>query len=181
VPRITPVDPSTTEGRSAELFDGVRQAFGTVPNGVATIGASTPALEGFMAVNLALAGGALRPAEREQIAIAVAEFNGCTYCLSAHTAAADAAGVSEQDRSDARQFRASGARPQAILGLVEALLEQRGGIDDGQFAAAREGDLTDAEIVEVAAQVSLSTFTNFVNRAAQTELDFPQVEAGAAA
>jgi AhpD family alkylhydroperoxidase len=33
-----------------------------------------------------LAGGALSPKLREQIALAVGEANGCQYCVSAHTA-----------------------------------------------------------------------------------------------
>jgi uncharacterized peroxidase-related enzyme len=156
----------------------VRTAFGGVPNGVATIAVSTPALEGFLVVRTALAHGSLRAGEREQLAIAVAERNGCTYCLSAHTAAAEGARVGAGDRAAARRFAASTDRAQAILTVAEAMLDTRGDLADEQLAAARSAGLTDAEVVEVAAQVALATFTNLVNRAARTELDVPRVEAG---
>ena len=43
------------------------------------------ALQGYVGLSGALGKGALPAATRERIALAVAEINGCNYCLSAHT------------------------------------------------------------------------------------------------
>ena len=37
---------------------------------------------------------------------------------------------------------------------------------------------TDGEIAEIIAHVALNVFTNYFNRAAQTDIDFPLVTAG---
>ena len=37
---------------------------------------------------------------------------------------------------------------------------------------------TDGEIAEIVAHVALNVFTNYFNRAAQTDIDFPLVTAG---
>jgi alkylhydroperoxidase family enzyme len=42
------------------------------------------------------------------------------------------------------------------------------------LARAREAGLSDAELMEVLAHVSLKTFTNAVAILAQTEIDFPK-------
>lgn len=44
---------------------------------------------------------------------------------------------------------------------------------DEQLQAARAAGLDDARIVEVVAQVSLLTLTNYLNNLAATEVDFP--------
>jgi len=46
---------------------------------------SPAALEGYLGLSGALNKGALPAPTRERIALAVAEINGCNYCLSAHT------------------------------------------------------------------------------------------------
>ena len=43
--------------------------------------------------------------EREEVALAVAQANGCGYCLSAHSALAKGAGVAAETQFAARQRR----------------------------------------------------------------------------
>lgn len=48
--------------------------------------ANSPALlNRYLALSAALSRGRLRPAAREQIALAIAQRNGCDYCMSVHT------------------------------------------------------------------------------------------------
>jgi hypothetical protein len=55
---------------------------------------------------------------------------------------------------------------------------QRGELSDAEFKAARAAKLTDAEIVEITANVALNILTNYVNHVAQTVVDFPEVQPG---
>ena len=67
------------------LLQGVKQKFGTVPN-LFRLAANSPAgLEGYLSLNGALAKGRLSPQTRERLALAIAQVNGCSYCLSAHS------------------------------------------------------------------------------------------------
>ncbi|MFC1759492.1 hypothetical protein ACFL2H_12115, partial [Planctomycetota bacterium] len=48
---------------------------------------------------------------------------------------------------------------------------------DAQLGSVRDAGYSDGEIVEIIASVVLSCFTNFLNNAADTQLDIPQAEA----
>ena len=81
----TPATIEAAPAASRPFLEGVKKQLGTVPNMFRLISNSPAALEGYVGLSAALNKGA-RPAQtRERIALAVAEINGCAYCLSAHT------------------------------------------------------------------------------------------------
>jgi AhpD family alkylhydroperoxidase len=80
--------PATIEAApiaSRPLLEGVKKQLGVVPNMFCLISNSPAALESYLDLSSALNKGALPPPTRERIALAVAEINGCDYCLSAHS------------------------------------------------------------------------------------------------
>ena len=70
---------------SQPMLEAVKKQIGVVPNLFRLVANSPAALEGYLGMSGALAKGALPAPTRERIALAVAEINGCNYCLSAHT------------------------------------------------------------------------------------------------
>ena len=98
--RITQLDPATATGKTKQLFDTVQSKLGVVPNFVRVLGNSPAALEGYVNFSGALAGGTLGAKVREQIALAVAEGNLCSYCLSAHTFIGGKVGLTDKDIAD---------------------------------------------------------------------------------
>src|SRR4051812_34998920 len=82
--RISTPTLETAPDASKPLLDGVKKKLGVVPNLFRVAALSPAALEGMLGLNGALT-KALDVRTRERIAIAVAEENGCDYCLSAHT------------------------------------------------------------------------------------------------
>ena len=151
---------------------------GVVPNLFRVLGNSPAALEGYLNFSGALAGGVLNAKVREQIALAVAEINDCTYCRSAHTYIGGKAGLSEREIADARKVSATDEHTADILNLARSIVVQRGELSDTEFKTARAAKLTDAEIVETTANVALNLLTNYVNHVARTVVDFPEVKAG---
>jgi len=176
--RITQLDPASATGKTKQLFDGVEAKLGIVPNLFRVLGNSPAALEGYLNFSAALAGGALSVKVREQIALAVAEGNLCSYCLSAHTFIGGKVGLSELEIAAARKSSASSDKTDAILKLALSVVVQRGEISDGALKAARTSGVTDAEIVETVANVAVNIFTNYVNHVARTVVDFPEVKPG---
>ena len=80
--------PGTIEAAPAAaqpLLQAVKKQLGVAPNLFRLVANSPAALEGYVSLSGALGKGALPAATRERIALAVAEINGCDYCLSAHT------------------------------------------------------------------------------------------------
>jgi len=63
------------------------------------------------------------------------------------------------------------------LSLAKMLIETRGKVSDAEMSAIREAGFRDSEIVEIAALTAQFLLTNFVNNVAQTEIDFPAIEA----
>jgi uncharacterized peroxidase-related enzyme len=133
------------------------------------------ALSGFLAFAGAVATGSLAAGERERIAILTAQHNRCGYCLSAHTLGAHASGVSHDEIDASRAAKSADSRTQAILAFADAVIKHRGEVGDDDIRAAHDAELTDAELVEIIAEVALNTFTNYVNRLIQPEYDIPAV------
>ncbi len=115
----TPATIEASPSAAQPLLQAVKKQLGVVPNLFRLVATSPAALEGYLGMSGALAKGELPAATRERIALAVAEINGFSYCLSAHT----------------------------YLGE----------------------------------HVALNTWTNYINVVAQTDIDFPVVNARAAA
>jgi uncharacterized peroxidase-related enzyme len=181
MPRIAPIDPATATGEVAAQLDVSRKLFGGTPNLVTTAANSPAAVGAMLSLFSHLGKSSLGPKAGEQIAIAIAQNNGCGYCLSAHTAVGAMHGLKPAELSSARHAKASDPKTAALLSLAVAVNVTRGHIDDAILAKARASGLTDAEVVEVVAHVALNVFTNYLNSVAETAIDFPEVSLTVAA
>ena len=176
--RIQPVDADRATGAIRQLFAEIRTKFALVPNLFRVLANAPAALEGLMGLSAALARGALDEKTREQLALAIAESNLCTYCLSGHTAVAAKIGLSQAEIDDAIRASAADARTDAILKLARSIVVQRGEVTDVDLARARAVGLTDGEIVETVANVALNIFENYMSHVARVPIDFPQSPSG---
>jgi len=175
MPRIQPIDPTTTTGDAGTYLAATRKMFGGTPNLFTTAANSPAALNALLGLFAGVGKVSLGARLGEQIAIAVAQSNGCGYCLSAHTAIGSMRGLDAASLAAAKHGHAPDAKAQAVLQLAVAINQARGRIDDHTLAAARMAGVTDAEVVEVVAHVALNVFTNYLNNVSQTEIDFPPV------
>lgn len=178
MPRLTAIDPASATGKAKELLDGVQATLGVTPNLMRTMANSPAVLEAYLSFNTALGRGRLSAKEREQIALAVAEANGCEYCLSAHTAIGKKVGLPESDLLASRLGTSPDFKVAAALKFAQAILSQRGQVTDEDVNRIRRAGLGDAEIAEIVANVALNVFTNYFNLVAETTVDFPRVELG---
>lgn len=179
--RITPIDPATATGDAATHLAATKKMLGATPNLFTTAARSPAALAAMNSLFATLGKAALGGKTGELIAIAIAQANGCAYCLSAHSAIGASFGLSPEALASARVARSTDPRTEAILALSAAINQTRGKVDDATLASARLAGLTDAEIVEIVAHVALNVFTNYLNNVAETAIDFPVVTLAAAA
>ncbi len=178
--RISAIDRNHAPASVVRTFDAIQNKLGVVPNMMRTMAQAPVVLEGYLSLSGALSRGALPAALQEQIALAVAEANACSYCLSAHTALGRRAGLSDEQLSASREGLAADPRAHAALQFALAVLERQGGVTDQELARVRAAGFSDAEIAEIIAHVALNVLTNYFNRAAETEIDFPMVTAAQA-
>lgn len=174
--RIPLIDRTTATGPSRALLDQVHGAFNAVPNMFRAVANSSAALASMWGSFGALGGGTLPAALTEQVAVAIADRNGCDYCLAAHTALGRKAGVSADALVDAQSGRSDDARTQAALRFALAVVDRRGAIEANEVQALRNAGFDDEAIVELLAHVALNLFTNYVNVAFDVPVDFPAVK-----
>jgi uncharacterized peroxidase-related enzyme len=166
---------------SRPLLDAVAKQLGTVPNLFRLIGLSPAALEGYLGLNGALS-KTLDVKTRERIALAVADTNGCDYCLSAHSyLGLNLAKLSQAEIDLNRAGESSDPKAAAAVRFAAKVAQARGHVGDADLTVVRNAGFSDGEIVEIVAHVALNVLTNFVNNVAETDIDFPVVHKAKAA
>ncbi|MCX5515803.1 alkylhydroperoxidase [Kaistia algarum] len=174
----TPASIDAAPEASRPLLEAVKKKIGVVPNLFRVVANSPAALEGYLALSAALDKGVLAAATRERIALAVAELNGCAYCVSAHTyIGSTVAKLDEVEIAANRAGHSTDAQADAAVRFAARLVLERGHVDDADLAALRAAGYGDAEIIEIVQHVALNTWTNYVNEVARTVIDFPAVTA----
>lgn len=172
--RIETIDPAAASGRAKELLDKTQAQLGRIPNLYRAMASSSAALDGYLSFRKALVDGRLTIPLREQIALLVADFNACEYCVSAHTFRGQKVGISETELASNQRAESSDAKTRAALRFVKSLLAKRGMIDGGEFADVKAAGWSDEEVGEMVAHVALNVFSNYFNHVAQPALDFPR-------
>jgi uncharacterized peroxidase-related enzyme len=176
MPRVALIDPRATTPDREALLALIHQTFGVVPNMFRAVANSPAALKSMWGAFGALGGGILSAKMGEQIAVAVADRNGCDYCLAAHTALGLGAGASPNEMTAAQMGESADPQTQAALRFALKVVEARGQISAADVAALRAQGFSDEAIVEVLAHVALNLFTNYVNVAFAVPVDFPAVK-----
>jgi uncharacterized peroxidase-related enzyme len=176
MPRIAPVVPSNIDPKVATTLTQVKASVGMVPNLFATLAHAPVALDGFLSLSKTLSRGRLSARQREILALATGQENECQYCLSAHTASAKAAGLSEADVLKARDGDGEYPFDRALGSFAKKIVRHRGHVSEEDIEKARKAGIDDGLMMEIVANVAVNTLTNYANELAGTEIDFPVVK-----
>lgn len=179
--RVNLVDKSSAPAASHPALAQIQSAFGVVPAMFRAVANSPAALSSMWGSFGALGKGKLGAKLGEQIAVAIADRNGCAYCLAAHTKLGQKAGVTIPEMTEAQAGRSADPRTAAALAFAIKVVEKRAAIDSLDVDALRNAGFDDEGIVEILAHVALNLFTNYVNVALDVPVDFPAVKLSRAA
>lgn len=179
--RITyPTSIETAPEASQPLLQAVEKQLGTVPNLFRLVSVSPAALEGYLGLSGALSKGRLPAATRERVALAVAQANGCNYCLSAHTyLGKNLAKLDDAEIAANRAGRSNDVKADSAVRFAVKIVNARGRVANEELKAIRDAGYDDGQVIEIVQHVALNIWTNYLNELAQTEVDFPMVDAGA--
>jgi uncharacterized peroxidase-related enzyme len=161
---------------SQPFLEAINKKLGVVPNLFRLMANSPASLEGYLGLAGALAKGALTAQTGERIALAVAEINGCEYCMSAHSYLGK--NVAKLDDAEMSANRNGGSNDPGAAPAVQfaaKVAHERGRVSDEDLRVVKEAGYTDAQIIEIVAHVALSVLTNYANVVTNTEIDFPVV------
>ncbi len=174
----TPASIEAAPAASQPLLQAVKKQLGVAPNLFRLVANSPASLEGYVSLSGALGKGELPAATRERIALAVAEINGCDYCLSAHTyLGRNVAKLDDSEMTANRNGSSNDIKADAAVKFAAKVTQLRGHVTGADFAAVKAAGYTDAQIIEIVQHVALNTWTNYINTVAETEIDFPVVKA----
>jgi uncharacterized peroxidase-related enzyme len=167
----------TAPEASKATLENVHKQLGVVPNLFRLIGNSPAALTAFTSFQGAMS-KTLDLRTRERIALAVAQVNGCDYCLSAHTyLGLNLAKISPEEITLNRKGESSDDKAGAAVSFAAKVARERGHVSQGDIDVLRDAGYSDAQVVEIIALVAENSFTNYLNEVAQTDIDFPVVRA----
>jgi len=175
--RISALNPETTTGKTKELFNAVNSKLGMVPNMMCTLGNSHAVLNGYLSFSGALGESSIGSKLAQQIALNVANANGCAYCNAAHTFISEnMVKIDVVTIQAAREGQALDSKSHAALQFARTLVHKKGKVNDKDVADLKDAGFNDAAIAEIIAHTALNIFTNYFNNATAVVVDFPQVE-----
>ena len=178
----TPAAISDAPAASQPLLEAVEKQLGIVPNLFRLVANSPAVLQGYLGLSGALGKGALPAATRERIALAVAEINGCNYCLSAHTyLGKNLAKLDDAEITANRKGASNDSKADVAVRFAAKVARERGHVSDDDVRAVKLAGYNDAQVIEIVLHVALNTWTNYINEVAKTDIDFPVVTARKAA
>jgi uncharacterized peroxidase-related enzyme len=174
----TPATIEDAPAASQPLLEAVKKQLGVTPNMFRLISNSPAALEAYLGLSGGLAKGVLPAQTRERIALAIAEFNGCGYCLAAHSyLGKNLAKLDDAEIAANRGGGSNDAKADAAVRFAVKVARERGHVAAEDFEAVRRAGYDDAQIVEIVLHVALNTWTNYLNEVGKTEIDFPAAAA----
>lgn len=174
--RITTISTEHANAEQRSLFDAIESQLGFVPNFLRVFANSPAALQAFLGLFAISGKGSLDKPTRERVALAVAQQNGCAYCLSAHTALGARAGLDGAEMAANRAGASLDAKAAAAVKFARAIGERKGEVSAADLAQVRAAGYSDGDIVEIITHVGLNYLTNILNNASQVAIDFPVVD-----
>src|SRR5437899_10178713 len=179
--RLTPMQTNGATSALKRSLKSSRLKLDQAPRFLQVMANSPASLRAYVRAEAALVCGQLTPRQRQQVALAVAEINGSTYSLSAHYDTGKSLGLTHHEMQLARNATAEDPKAERMLRFTQAVVLQRGDVSDEDFQALRKAGFTDAQIIEIVANIALNIFSNYFSTVAKTEVDFPLLQPGAEA
>ena len=155
------------------IFDRLKASMGRIPNLYAAQSHSPLGLRAKLALDGELSKGVFSGLPKEVIALAVAQVNGCDYCLAAHTAIAKMRGASDAETLNFRQGTSHDEKLAALAALAREITESRGYPSQQAVERFFAVGYDRAALVELIGLVALNVWNNYTNHIAQTPVDFP--------
>lgn len=157
------------------IFDNLQKAVGFVPNLYAYYAKNETALGDYLTLQNRKT--TLKAKEKEVINLVVSQFNGCNYCLSAHTQIAQMNGLTEDRILEIRTGAASfDDKLHALAKFVLSTVENKGRADEKAKEEFFAAGYTEANMIDVVIVIGDKTISNFIHNLADFKIDFPLAE-----
>lgn len=159
------------EGSKA-ILQGAQNALQFVPNLYATMAEAPALLEGYTTLASIFDKTSFSETERQIVLMTNNLLNGCTYCMSAHTALSKMGGVAEDVINSLRtNTPIADSKLEALRQFAIVINEKRGWPEDADLEAFLAAGYTQQNVLEVVMGTALKVLSNYTNHMAETDVD----------
>lgn len=162
----------TAPADSKPFLQGAKDLYGFVPNLLANMAEAPVILEGYMTLAATFNKSSFSETERQIILMTNNLLNGCTYCMSAHTAIAQMGGV-EADviKSLRTNTPIADEKLEALRQFAIAMNKSRGWPETADLDAFYAAGYNNQNALELVTAMAVKLMSNYTNHLAGTELD----------
>lgn len=174
--KMTPVTLNTADTIAQPILQDFKERYGMVPNFYGALGIDGAALSGYLSFEETIQQASLLSVrEQELISLAIADFNGCHYCVSGHTFSGKKAGLTAEECVMAQQGRANDSLENAVIEIALDALQSKGNLSPENLRKIEEHAIPQAKVIQILAWAALNNFSNWINNLVQPKIDFPLV------
>jgi len=171
---LAPRTEQDAEGAAKTILEQSRAEMGMVPNMYARM-ANSPGLlqtyaDGYKRFREE---SGFSPAEQEVVLLTISRYNGCTYCMAAHSMIADKmSGVPEADLQALRDDRPlEDGKLRALANFCQHLLETQGHPQAQAVEQFLAAGYTERQILEIVLAMAVKLLSNYSNHLFETPVD----------
>ncbi|HYZ23193.1 MAG TPA: carboxymuconolactone decarboxylase family protein [Rhodopila sp.] len=165
-------DTATAPSDSADILNGVKKAWGFVPNLHRVLAESPAALEAYSTLWSIAEKTSFTPQERNIAYLAIIYENECTYCMAGHTNLSRMAKVDNATIAAVRDGQPiADVKLEALRQFAAKITRQRGVVSEGDVAAFKAAGYDNRAILDVLVLAATKLISNYTNHLADTPND----------
>ncbi len=171
---LSPVVHASAQGQQKEVLDIALKQVGFIPNMYANMANAPGMLSTYLhGYDLFRKESSFTPAEQEVVLLAISQYNGCNYCMAAHSMLADK--MSGVPKEVLQALRDHQPIPDAKLAALAAMAVEMVATH-GQPSPARVKTFLDAgyqerDLLYIVLAAAVKTLSNYSNQAFGTQVD----------
>lgn len=147
-----------------EIFSGIQQTYGFIPNLFAYMAEAPTTLKAYLALNALVSETSLSAAQQQVALLAVSVENECDFCTAAHHAMGKMNKANEETLTSAiAQTEINDPQDRALVTFAQAITKSRGNPSEAEIDAFLNAGFTKQQILEVILIVSIKTLSNYIN------------------
>lgn len=170
---LQPLQRDQAPDASRDVMNSLEGEYGFLPNLYRVLAHSPSALRAYAALNKLVKDSGLSEAEQTVVELAASRENRCEYCMAAHSAGAEATGLSEDSIDALREGRQihDDDRLEALRRFTQRVVLKRGNLEDDDIDAFLAAGYEEHNVLDVILAVAMKTLSNYTNHVAETPLD----------
>lgn len=157
---------------SKGVLAAMHNKFGFDLNLFGKLATSPKALKAYTGINEIFARSSFSPLEQQIVLLTVSNYNGCDYCVAAHTTVALRQSLPKDVIESVRNGTPiADARLEALRSFTIQMVDKRGWLEDGELDVFLAAGYTPENALEVVVGIAMKTLSNYANHIMDTPLD----------